>query len=74
MGKCLIAALLSASVVAQAGTLITNSDKGLQFGEAFSVLVNGKDKVLALGPTPKIAGPIGKLSSVHLTLALLQDV
>jgi hypothetical protein len=59
--------------IAHAGILITRSDKGLQFGEAFAVVVNGKDKVLSVGGQPKVAGPAGKLASMHLTGMILKD-
>src|ERR1700730_16278818 len=57
----------------QAGILVSRSDKGLQFTEAMSVLVNGKDKAVSLGPAPKITGPVNKLQSVHVTGTLLKD-
>jgi hypothetical protein len=66
-------ACLCVFATAHAGTLVSRSDKGLQFTEAFLVTVNGKDKVLNLGAQPKLTGPIGKLASVHLPGTLLKD-
>jgi len=63
----LIAGALPAAVV------VTRSDKGYQFADAFSLVVNGKDKVLTVGPQPKPAGPMNKLPSTHLTGTVLKD-
>ncbi|HEY4283605.1 MAG TPA: hypothetical protein VGM62_11125, partial [Chthoniobacterales bacterium] len=70
---CRICVSLVLCGVANAGILVTRLEKGLQFTEAFSVNVNGKDKVLALGTEPKINGPVGKLASIKIDRALLKD-
>jgi hypothetical protein len=59
---------------AQAGIVITRTDKGLQFTEAAAVLINAKDKALVLGAEPKLNGPIGKLKDVKLGGSLVKDV
>ena len=66
-------ACLCACTAAQAGILVSASDKGLQFTDAVAITINGKDKVLNLGPEPKLKGPIGKLASTHLTGTLLKN-
>ena len=68
----LLAYVLLGSTI-HAGVLVSRSDKGLQFTDAMSVLVNGKDKAVSLGPTPKITGPVNKLQGVKLTGTLLKD-
>jgi hypothetical protein len=60
-------------VTAQAGILLLRSDKGLQFAEAASLAVGGKDKVLAVGAQPRLAAPINKLPSVKLAGMILKD-
>jgi hypothetical protein len=67
---CVFAGLCFA---ADAGILITRTDKGLQFTEAVSVLVNGKDKALVLGAEPKLTGPMGKLKDAKLSGSLVKD-
>ena len=62
------------SLSAQAGILITRSEKGLQFTDAAQVVINGKDKALTLGGQPKLAGPINKLKDTKLGGTLIKDV
>lgn len=40
--------------------------KPIQFADAVSLSINGKDRVLSLGAEPKIDGPINKLPSLKL--------
>lgn len=51
---------------AWAGILITKAQSGYQFGEAFSVTVNGKDKASSLGADPHLSGAPAKLQSVKI--------
>ena len=65
---------LSVCIASQAGLLIVrNGGKDLQFPQAISVNVNGKDKALGLGNQPKLTGPVGKLRQVHLNTTLLKE-
>jgi hypothetical protein len=68
-----ITACLLISVTAHAGILVLRSDKGLQFAEAATLVVGGKDKVLTLGAQPRLPGPINKLPSVKLAGTVLKD-
>ena len=61
------------AVSIHAGVLVSRSEKGLQFAEATSVLVNGKDKAIILGSQPALPNRAGKMSSVHLAGTLLKD-
>lgn len=70
-GGLLVWLLLPA--LTQAGILVSRSDKGLQFSEASSVLLNGKDKALSLGAQPKLSGPVNKLPGVKLGAALVRN-
>ena len=63
----LMACLFIASTARASGILVFRSDRGLQFTDAVTVLINGKDKALSLGSEPKINGPIGKLQAVRLS-------
>lgn len=70
------AGLLACTLVTgalQAGILVSHSAKGFQFTDAFSVALNGKDKALSLGASPKIAGPVNKLPNTKLGGTLLKD-
>ncbi|HWC99688.1 MAG TPA: tetratricopeptide repeat protein [Candidatus Sulfopaludibacter sp.] len=58
---------------AQAGILITHSDKGYQFTDAALIVLNGKDKALSLGAQPRATGPLNKLPNVKLGASLLMD-
>lgn len=58
---------------AQAGVLVSQSAKGIQFSEAISIVINGKDKVLNLGSEPRLDGPVGKLPAVKLDGTLVKD-
>lgn len=69
-----VSAFLLFCGAATAGILITTTDKGLQFTDAFAITVNGKDKALAMGTEPKISGQLKKLPSTHLDRALIKDV
>jgi hypothetical protein len=62
-----------ACTAANAGLLISRSDKGLQFTDAAQVLINGKDKALSLGGEPKLTGPLNKLKDTKLGSSLLKD-
>lgn len=59
--------------IAQSGVVVFRSARGLQFSEAISITINGKDKALTLGPEPRLEGPAGKLPSVKLEGSLLKD-
>jgi hypothetical protein len=56
-----------------AGILVTRGPQGFGFAEASSVSINGKDKVLNLGPDPKVGDKLGKLASVRLGAPLFLD-
>lgn len=64
-------ALLPLSV--QGGILISRSDKGFQFADVASIVLNGKEKAFSLGPQLKAAGPLNKLPSLKLGGSLLKD-
>jgi hypothetical protein len=68
-----ITACFLVAVTAQAGILVLRSDKGLQFAEAATLVVGGKDKVLTVGAQPRLPGPINKLPSVKLAGTVLKD-
>jgi hypothetical protein len=57
----------------EAAVLVYRSAQGLQFGDAVSVTVNAKDKVLSLGSQPKLSGPVGKLAQVKLGGTMIRD-
>ena len=57
--------------MAQAGVLVTRSEKGFAFAEAFDLTVNGKDKLLNLGAKPVLAGE--KLPQTGITGTLVKD-
>src|SRR5208283_3498067 len=59
-------------VSAHAGIVIVRSGQALQFTDAVSVAINGKDKVLSLGSQPTAAAA-SKLPSVRLGGTLLKD-
>ncbi len=69
----LLFTLLFVSNLNAAGILVYRSDRGFQFAEADSILVNGKDRVLNLGAQPKVAGQAGKLPAVKLGGPLVRD-
>ena len=69
MRRCLFFLLIATSL--QAGILVSRSGQGLQFAEAASVSINGKDKALTIGGQPRIAP--GKLPSVRLGGTLFKD-
>jgi hypothetical protein len=65
-------ACLVLCVSARAGILVVRSEHGLQFTDAVSIAVNGKDKALSLGSQP--TGTAGsKRSSARLAGTLLKD-
>jgi len=64
---------LAASATLYASVLVSRSDKGLQFTDALSITINGKNKVLSLGSQPKITSPIGNLPSGRVGGTLLKD-
>ena len=57
---------------ARAGILVLKSDHGIQFAEANSVVINGKDKVLSLGSQPS-GGPFSKLPAIRAGGILLKE-
>ena len=67
------AACLAVSITAHAGILVLRSDQGLQFTDAATLVVGGKEKVLDLGGQPRLSGPINKLPSIRLTGVVLKD-
>jgi hypothetical protein len=69
-----VACSILVPVSVQAGILVTRSDKTFQFTEAGSIVLNGKEKVLALGPSPKSSGPNNKLPNLKLANTLIKDV
>ena len=65
-------ACLVVCVSARAGILVVRSERGLEFTDAVSITVNGKDKALSLGSQP--AGTAGsKRSPARLAGTLLKD-
>jgi hypothetical protein len=71
--RCLVAWLAFESAL-HAGILVTRGPQGFVFSEASSISINGKDKVLNLGPDPKVGDRLGKLATVRLGGALFRDV
>ena len=69
MRRCLFFLFIATSL--QAGILVSRSGQGLQFAEAASLSINGKDKALTIGSQPRIAP--GKLPSVRLGGTLFKD-
>ena len=69
----LLAALLCLPALAAAGILVTHTAKGLEFTQATSILIAGKDKALNLGPQPKLAGPLNKLPNLKFDGTLLNS-
>ena len=70
---CGSVACLLLSTGLQASILISRSDQGLQFSEAATIQLNGKDKALNLGAQSKLSGPINKLPALKLGGTLLKD-
>ncbi len=66
-------AYIFASTTLSAAVLVSRSDKGLEFTNAATVSIHGKNKVVSLGRRAKIEGPIGKLPSTKLGGTLLMD-
>jgi len=60
-------------VSARAGIVIVRSGQGLQFTDAVSIAINGKDKALSLGSQPTMAAGASKLPAVRLGGTLLKD-
>jgi hypothetical protein len=60
-------------VSAHAGIVIVRSGHGLQFVDAVSVAIDGKDKALGLGSQPDMGGAAAKLPTVRLGWTLLKD-
>ncbi len=56
-----------------AGILVQRTPQGFSFLEASSVSINGKDKVLNLGPDSKVGDRLNKLASVKLGGTLFLD-
>ncbi len=69
----IVTAVLCATEALCAGIVVTHTDKGFQFGDAVSLNVNGKDKVLNLGANSKIEDPTAKLASIKLGETLYRD-
>jgi hypothetical protein len=67
---CAALALLGGASIAEAGLLVTRSDKGFSFIEAYDLTVNGKDKVLSLGPRPVL---VEKPPTTSLNVEVLKD-
>jgi len=67
------ACLLISSAVHAAGIIVSRSDQGFQFTDAFAISVNGKDKALSLGNQPKLSTAVNRLQSVKLGDAMLLD-
>lgn len=59
--------------LADGGVVVSRTSKGIQFSEALSVTINGKDKVLVLGSEPKLNSPVSKLPSRKLDGSLILD-
>ncbi len=59
--------------LAHAGVLVSRTDAGLQFTEAVSLSINGKDKILDLGAAPKASATTAKLPSIKLGEPILKD-
>lgn len=57
----------------EGGVLVTKTGQGLQFANAISVAVQGKDKALKLGAVAKAPAASAKLPSVSLNTTLLKD-
>jgi hypothetical protein len=68
-----VLALFSAGA-AHAGVVVLQTPKGIEFLDALSISVNGKDKALQAGSEPTLNGPINKLPGVKLEGSLLRDV
>ena len=60
-------------VSAHAGILILRSEHGLQFADAVSITINGKDKVLSLGSQPTAGAAASKRPVARLAGTLLKD-
>jgi hypothetical protein len=58
-------------LTARAGILVLKSEHGIQFAEASSVIINGKDKVLSLGNQP--SGSFAKLPAIRPGGILLKE-
>ena len=56
-----------------AGILVTSNGKDFQFQEALTISVNGKDKALEAGPTPRFTGPVNKLPAVKMEGEIVVD-
>jgi hypothetical protein len=69
--KALASLLLCAT--AHAGIVVLRSAQGLQFADAASIAINGKDKAIGLGAQPVTSGQVSKLPSVRLGFTLLKD-
>ena len=61
------------AVPAHSGILVLRKAGSLQFVDAISVTVNGKDKALSMGDQPKASAPFSKLPAVRLGGTLLRD-
>ncbi len=69
----LLPVILCAGTSATAGLLVLRSGNGIQFSESAAVLVNAKDKALAVGAQPKVAGAAGNFPAVPLNGVLIKD-
>ena len=75
---CRLFAIVSVACTVQAapapaGLLVHRSGDQIAFSEAYSLLINGKDKALKAGREPNIAGPINKLPNERPNGTLLLD-
>jgi len=68
-----IAACFLIALTAHAGILVLQTDKGLQFTEAATLVIGSKDRVLNLGGQPRISEPINKLQAIKLAGVVLKD-
>lgn len=56
-----------------AGLVVYRSGSAIQFSDALTLELNGRDKALSLGDQPTLSGPVNKLPSVRVGGLLLRD-
>src|SRR5579871_2894212 len=65
-----VSACLAGGSIANAGLLVSRTDKGFSFTEAYDLTFNGKDKALSLGARPAL---VDKPPTVSINGTVLKD-
>jgi len=68
-----VLAIFFLCVSANAGVLVYRSAQGLQFTDAVSITINGKDKAISVGDQPTLGAGASKRGAARLAGTLLKD-